>query len=236
MAPAAHRAGRQRRVHRARPVHRGGVPARALERIHFAVQRRAALLDPPVVTAAEDAPLEHQHRADRDAAFRASALRLFDRCCEKHVHVKAERPCHSTSTDGTRRPAECAGRWRHAFGYVLAEAIDHASDGSVFLVVGLVAALLGFTTIAGASIAIAKFCRAFPRAVPRVRDHRTDRRPQSDRLTSAPLELQWGSRNSRPSIEQPFVFRLFPDRLLRPPSSGSPSSSSCASRARARPP
>ena len=43
----------------------------------------------------------------------------------------------------------------------------------VFLVIGLIAALLGFTTIAGASIAIAKFLAGlFLRAVPGVPDPR----------------------------------------------------------------
>jgi uncharacterized membrane protein YtjA (UPF0391 family) len=37
------------------------------------------------------------------------------------------------------------------------EGTYHAPHGAVFLVVGLIAALLGFTTIAGASFAIAKF-------------------------------------------------------------------------------
>jgi uncharacterized membrane protein YtjA (UPF0391 family) len=37
------------------------------------------------------------------------------------------------------------------------EVIDMLHMALVFLVVGLIAALLGFTTIAGASIAIAKF-------------------------------------------------------------------------------
>ena len=55
----AHGAGRQRRVQRARPVDRSRLPARPLERIHLAVQRRAALLDPPVVTAAENARLNN---------------------------------------------------------------------------------------------------------------------------------------------------------------------------------
>jgi hypothetical protein len=41
----------------------------ALERIHFAVQDGAALLDAPVVAAADDAPAVHERRADRDAAL-----------------------------------------------------------------------------------------------------------------------------------------------------------------------
>jgi uncharacterized membrane protein YtjA (UPF0391 family) len=49
-------------------------------------------------------------------------------------------------------------RTRHGFGNVEFQEVDVMLHMAlVFLVVGLIAALLGFTTIAGASIAIAKF-------------------------------------------------------------------------------
>ena len=47
---------------------------------------------------------------------------------------------------------------RHGFGKVGVRRFDDMLHMAlVFLVIGLIAALLGFTTIAGASIAIAKF-------------------------------------------------------------------------------
>jgi uncharacterized membrane protein YtjA (UPF0391 family) len=47
---------------------------------------------------------------------------------------------------------------RHGFGYDNGLEVDGMLHMAlVFLVIGLIAALLGFTTIAGASIAIAKF-------------------------------------------------------------------------------
>jgi uncharacterized membrane protein YtjA (UPF0391 family) len=47
---------------------------------------------------------------------------------------------------------------RHGFGRVGVRRFDDMLHMAlVFLVIGLIAALLGFTTIAGASIAIAKF-------------------------------------------------------------------------------
>ena len=48
---------------------------------------------------------------------------------------------------------ESAWLWQ----YLNAEGEDMLHMALVFLVIGLIAALLGFTTIAGASIAIAKF-------------------------------------------------------------------------------
>jgi uncharacterized membrane protein YtjA (UPF0391 family) len=49
-------------------------------------------------------------------------------------------------------------RFRHGFGNISARRVEVMLHMAlVFLVIGLIAALLGFTTIAGASIAIAKF-------------------------------------------------------------------------------
>jgi uncharacterized membrane protein YtjA (UPF0391 family) len=49
-------------------------------------------------------------------------------------------------------------RFRHGFGSISAWRVEVMLHMAlVFLVIGLIAALLGFTTIAGASIAIAKF-------------------------------------------------------------------------------
>jgi uncharacterized membrane protein YtjA (UPF0391 family) len=51
-----------------------------------------------------------------------------------------------------------SGLIRHGFRYVTAAEVESMLHMAlVFLVIGLIAALLGFTTIAGASFAIAKF-------------------------------------------------------------------------------
>src|SRR5262245_24018273 len=49
-----HGARRKRRVHRALAIDRGGLTAGALERVHFSMQHRAALLDPSIVAAPDD--------------------------------------------------------------------------------------------------------------------------------------------------------------------------------------
>ena len=49
-------------------------------------QDDAALLDPPVVTAAEDPPVVHEHGAHRDAALGQAPLRLFERRAQEFVH------------------------------------------------------------------------------------------------------------------------------------------------------
>ena len=54
----------------------------------------------------------------------------------------------------------------------------------VFLVIGILAALLGFTTIAGASFAIAKFLAGLvPAALPGLPGDRIGRGEESHRLT-----------------------------------------------------
>jgi hypothetical protein len=50
------------------------------------VQDDAALLHAPVVTAPDDRAAVHEHGADRNAAFRASALRFFEGRSEKLIH------------------------------------------------------------------------------------------------------------------------------------------------------
>jgi hypothetical protein len=82
----AHRARRQRRVHRARAIDRCGLAAGALERVHLAVQNGAALLDAPVVAASDDRGAVHEQGADRNAAFRLSALCFVDGRSEKLIH------------------------------------------------------------------------------------------------------------------------------------------------------
>jgi uncharacterized membrane protein YtjA (UPF0391 family) len=46
---------------------------------------------------------------------------------------------------------------RHTFRYIAAGGVPMLQMALVFLVIGLIAALLGFTSIAGAAIGIAKF-------------------------------------------------------------------------------
>jgi uncharacterized membrane protein YtjA (UPF0391 family) len=63
---------------------------------------------------------------------------------------------HQYHLVSSKRPSATADR--HAFrNAVCLEVMGMLHMALVFLVIGLVAALLGFTTIAGASIAIAKF-------------------------------------------------------------------------------
>src|SRR5262249_12950145 len=115
-------------------------PAGTLERIHLAVQHRAALLHAPVVSPPENPPAMHQRRADRNAALAEPERRLFDRCQQELV-AHASTVIHGTAL------AKVAGGGP---GVMLHMAV-------VFLVIGLIAALLGFTTIAGAAFGIAKF-------------------------------------------------------------------------------
>ena len=83
---AAHRARRQGRVDHALAIHLRRVAPRVLERVHLAVQDRAALLHAAVVAAADDASLVHDHRTDRDAAFGEARLRFVDRGLEERIH------------------------------------------------------------------------------------------------------------------------------------------------------
>jgi hypothetical protein len=66
---AAHVAGRKRRVERAARVLARLEAARVLEGVHLRVQDGAAALHAAVVAAAYDLAVEHEHGADRDAAF-----------------------------------------------------------------------------------------------------------------------------------------------------------------------
>src|SRR5262245_54032497 len=102
------------------------------------MQHRAALLHPPVVSAPDDPAVMDEHRADRDPAFAPAEFSLGYRLIKKGRL-----------------------RWsRHDSGTLLRSGggkLTMLQMALVFLVIGLVAALLGFTTIAGASFAIAKF-------------------------------------------------------------------------------
>src|SRR5437868_7150679 len=74
----AHGAGRERGIEDAFAVDGGGLAAGIFQRVHFAVQNRAAFLYPPVMAASNDLPLMHNYRADRNAAFRQSLAGFFN--------------------------------------------------------------------------------------------------------------------------------------------------------------
>ena len=57
----------------------GRSTAGALERIHLAVEDRTALLNAPIVSAAQDGALVDEHRADRNAALSKPLLSFFNR-------------------------------------------------------------------------------------------------------------------------------------------------------------
>src|SRR5207253_4195513 len=90
----------------------------------------------------DDAPV-HQHCADRNAALSPAAQRLVNRVRQKRVH---SRHCARKSTGMARV-------WQRP--HVEVDVMLHMA--LVFLVIGIIAALLGFTTIAGAAFGIAKF-------------------------------------------------------------------------------
>ena len=136
---AAHRARRKRRIHDALAIHRRGLPAGTFESVHFAVEHRAALLDSAVVAAAENRAAMHEHGADGNTPFPKAGSGFLDGGSKKCIHVSTVIMRHAFRTTN-----------RQGVIVMLQMAI-------VFLVVGLIATLLGFTTIAGASIAIAKF-------------------------------------------------------------------------------
>src|SRR5437667_11598319 len=81
----------------------------------------------------------HERRANWNAPFPQSLFGFLDGGKQKRVHA-------STVLHGTRLAKGLPGR----FVVMLHMAL-------VFLVIGLISALLGFTTIAGASFGIAKF-------------------------------------------------------------------------------
>jgi len=66
-----------------------------LEAIDFGVQHRAGLLDAAVVPASHDLVIDHQSRANRNAAFGESLPCLVDRRREKCIHHETK----STSLD-----------------------------------------------------------------------------------------------------------------------------------------
>src|SRR3989442_10857185 len=76
---AAHRAWRERGVYRAAAINAGRLTTGILERVHLTVQNDTASLHPPIVATAENLPVVHDHRADRDAALREAQLRFLDR-------------------------------------------------------------------------------------------------------------------------------------------------------------
>lgn len=66
-----------------------------LQGIHFAVKHRTALLDPAVVTAADDSIGMHENRADGNASFGETEPGLGDGRIEEGAH-----PGDCASSDG----------------------------------------------------------------------------------------------------------------------------------------
>ena len=122
------------------------MPPRAFERIHFAVQDRASLLHAPVVAAAQDTAAVNEDRSDRNPAFGQTAFCFLERSREKRIH---DAHFASSVLRGTHFARDISRDHRVGGNVMLHMAL-------VFLVIGIIAVLLGFTTIAGASFAIAK--------------------------------------------------------------------------------
>src|SRR5690606_27437089 len=76
-------AGREGRVERRAPVLCGTEASSVLQAVHLRMQYRAAPLHAPVVTAADDPAVEHEHCADRDAAAAEALPRFLDRRLQK---------------------------------------------------------------------------------------------------------------------------------------------------------
>ena len=84
--PAAHRAGRERRVERALAIHRRRLPPGPLQGVHLRVEHHASRLLPPVVPAPENAILVDQDRADRNAAFLEAEAGFVEGGAHEGVH------------------------------------------------------------------------------------------------------------------------------------------------------
>lgn len=76
--PAAHIAGRKCRVENGSLVILGLQASRVLEAIHLGMEYRTAPLDPAIMPAAHDGPVNYEDRADGDAALGRTPARLLD--------------------------------------------------------------------------------------------------------------------------------------------------------------
>src|ERR1043165_6146045 len=74
----AHRTRAECRVNRAATIDRGRLAAGVFQAIHFGVVNDAAALHALVVTAPNDLAVEHEHRADGNAAFREALASFVD--------------------------------------------------------------------------------------------------------------------------------------------------------------
>src|SRR5512139_2808306 len=102
---AAHRARRQGGVEHRLAVHAGGLAAGVLQRVHLGVQDRAAALHAAVVPAADDTPLVHDDRSDRDAALGLADACLFERGLEERVHQLSALPTSKAGVPNLRQVA-----------------------------------------------------------------------------------------------------------------------------------
>jgi hypothetical protein len=70
------------------PVNSGRQPPRLFERVHFAVENRAAALDSPVVSATDDLALMNQNRSDRNSPLGEPCFSFGDGCRHVRVHCR----------------------------------------------------------------------------------------------------------------------------------------------------
>jgi uncharacterized membrane protein YtjA (UPF0391 family) len=98
------------------------------------------------VAAAQDTVAVNEDRSNRNPGFRQTAFCFLESGRKKRIHN-----AHFASSvlRGTHFANDISRNHREGVFVMLHMAL-------VFLVIGIIAALLGFTTIAGASIAIAK--------------------------------------------------------------------------------
>src|SRR6266545_4309749 len=89
---AAHGAGRERGVERRVAIDGRGLAAGVFERIHLAMQHRAAVLHSAVVTATDDLALSNDDRADRNAALAQALLGFGDGGGQERVGTQAPDP------------------------------------------------------------------------------------------------------------------------------------------------
>lgn len=95
----AHVARRQGGIEHRTPIVRCGAPARLLDAVHLGMQDRAALLYPTIVAAADDLPIDDEHRADGNATFGQPELGLCNRGFKKRIAHRLADPQQS----GARR-------------------------------------------------------------------------------------------------------------------------------------
>src|ERR1035438_8970294 len=85
---AAHWARRKRRIKNTALVNRSLEPSGVFEAVHFRMMNHAAVLHPLVVATPDNLAVQHEHRADGNAAFRHTFFGCLNRGLEKWIHVR----------------------------------------------------------------------------------------------------------------------------------------------------